>query len=193
MVRPEFGTGPMKPSTPVVNKALCRLVVALEWCGVCSHGMGWAHWSTWPGHWLRTNMLNFLGTTYSRSWTSRTPTTMGYSSRLIRSLGPSCSKLVQGAFWRVSQQLGPPRLPNMNPIERLWDVLEESSRTQDHAPTNSRELWVAIQTALVNISPQVLQSLVESMHQELLHFARLEEGLRDIRPLSHDFWQVSVY
>jgi hypothetical protein len=33
----------------------------------------------------------------------------------------------------------------------------------DPAPTNTRELWVAVQTAWLNISPEVFHPLVESM------------------------------
>ena len=37
---------PMKPWTLIVNKAVCRLGMVPYWCGVCSHGLGWVHWST---------------------------------------------------------------------------------------------------------------------------------------------------
>lgn len=57
----------------------------------------------------------------------------------------------------------PPRLLDMNPIEHLWDEVERSIRTQDPAPTNSRELWAAIQTIWLSTSPEVFRPLVESM------------------------------
>jgi hypothetical protein len=40
----------------------------------------------------------------------------------------------------------------MNPTEHLWDVVERSIHTQNPAPAKTRELWVAIQTAWLNIS-----------------------------------------
>ncbi|GFX77287.1 transposable element Tcb2 transposase [Trichonephila clavipes] len=41
----------------------------------------------------------------------------------------------------------PPRSPNLNPIEHLWDVLEQGVKSHSTAPTNLAELW----TALANI------------------------------------------
>ncbi|GFX76828.1 hypothetical protein TNCV_1952691 [Trichonephila clavipes] len=40
-----------------------------------------------------------------------------------------------------------PRSPDLNPIEHLWDVLEQGLEGHHTAPTNLPELW----TALVNI------------------------------------------
>ncbi|KAJ8890417.1 hypothetical protein PR048_009925 [Dryococelus australis] len=47
----------------------------------------------------------------------------------------------------------PARSPDMKPIEPLWDIVERAIHTQDPAPRNTRELWAAIQTAWLNISP----------------------------------------
>jgi hypothetical protein len=94
-----------------------------------------------------------------------------------------------GEFRRM---VWPPRSPDMNPIEHLWDVVERSIRTQNPAPTNIRELWAAIQTAWLNISPESSVHLWNRCHVELLHFAGLEGVLHDTRYLSHDFWHFSV-
>jgi hypothetical protein len=62
------------------------------------------------------------------------------------------------------------------PIEHLWDVVERSIHTQNPAPTNNRELWAAIQTAWLNISPEVFRPLVESMPCRVAAFRRTRGG-----------------
>ncbi|KAJ8869292.1 hypothetical protein PR048_030866 [Dryococelus australis] len=60
-----------------------------------------------------------------------------------------------GEFQRMEW---PARSPDVNPIEHLWDVVERAIRTQDPALRNTRELWAAIRTAWLNISPEGLPS-----------------------------------
>ncbi|KAL6467721.1 hypothetical protein MHYP_G00233980 [Metynnis hypsauchen] len=51
----------------------------------------------------------------------------------------------------------------MSPAEQPWGVVETSIHSQDPAPTNTMELWVAVQTAWLNIPPDVFCPLVASM------------------------------
>jgi hypothetical protein len=53
-------------------------------------------------------------------------------------------------------------------------MVERPIRTEDTAPTNTRELWAPIQTAWLNISPEVVRPLVESMPRRVaaLRWAR---------------------
>jgi hypothetical protein len=82
---------------------------------------------------------------------------------------PSCPELVRGAFWRVLTKSVTTTFAlderNKAFMERNGEVYTQPSS----APTSTRELWAAIQTAWLNISPDVSHPLVESM----LHFAGL--------------------
>jgi hypothetical protein len=64
----------------------------------------------------------------------------------------------------------------MNPIEHLWDMVERPIRTEDTAPTNTRGLWAPIQTAWLNISPEVFRPLVESMPRRFAALRRARGG-----------------
>ncbi|KAJ8896967.1 hypothetical protein PR048_002313 [Dryococelus australis] len=88
--------------------------------------------------------------------TSRTPTTLGYSSWIMhRAIGPSCPEVVPGTFWTVSTTAVAASLARCEPHGELMGCLGEiNSHQRSCTPTNSRELRVAIQTAWVNISPQ---------------------------------------
>ncbi|XDV42643.1 hypothetical protein PO909_011266 [Leuciscus waleckii] len=57
----------------------------------------------------------------------------------------------------------PPQLPDLNPIERLWDVVERELRVLDVHPTNLHQLQDAILSIWANISKECFQHLVESM------------------------------
>lgn len=67
----------------------------------------------------------------------------------------------------------------------------------DPVPTNVRELWTAITTALLNISPRVFWSLVESMPCQILALCQTQEDLTQyeasvILLWMHQFiWDVS--
>jgi transposase len=50
------------------------------------------------------------------------------------------ARVVQYWFEEHSEMVWLPRSPDMNPIKHLWDVVERSIRTQNLAPTNTREL-----------------------------------------------------
>ncbi|GFU64923.1 transposable element Tcb2 transposase [Trichonephila clavipes] len=77
------------------------------------------------------------------------------------------SQLATGWFDEHSSDFSvinlPPRSPDLNPTEPLWDVLEQGLKGHHTAPTSLKELW----TALTNISQVIplepFQKMVKSM------------------------------
>jgi len=65
----------------------------------------------------------------------------------------------------------PPQSPDLNPIEHLWDVVEQELHALDvlHAlnPTNLHQLQDAILSIWVNISKECFQHLAESMSHRI--------------------------
>jgi len=57
----------------------------------------------------------------------------------------------------------PPQSQDLNPIEHLWDVMEQELRALDVHPTNLHQLQDAIPSIWANISKECFQHLVESM------------------------------
>ncbi len=57
----------------------------------------------------------------------------------------------------------PPQLPDLNPIEHLWDVVEREIRIMDVQPTNLQKLCDAIMSIWTNISEEFFQHLVKSI------------------------------
>ncbi|GFT25185.1 transposable element Tcb2 transposase [Trichonephila clavipes] len=70
----------------------------------------------------------------------------------------------------------PPRSPDLNPIENLWDVLEQDVKGNHTAPTNLTELW----TALANIwqvNPmEPFQKFVEPIPRRGAVIIKVREG-----------------
>lgn len=64
--------------------------------------------------------------------------------------------------------------PNMNSIKHLWNIAERVILVQDPVPTNISELWIALETAYLNFSPEVFQPLGELIPYDVteLHWAR---------------------
>uniref|UniRef100_A0A3B3CGX4 Transposase Tc1-like domain-containing protein n=1 Tax=Oryzias melastigma TaxID=30732 RepID=A0A3B3CGX4_ORYME len=57
----------------------------------------------------------------------------------------------------------PPQSPDLNPIEHLWDVVEQEIRIMDVQPTNLQQLRDAIMSIWTKLSKECFQYLVESM------------------------------
>jgi len=57
----------------------------------------------------------------------------------------------------------PPKSPDLNPIEHLWDVVERELHALDVHPTNVHQLQDAILSIWADISKECIQHLVESM------------------------------
>ncbi|GFV46418.1 transposable element Tcb2 transposase [Trichonephila clavipes] len=55
----------------------------------------------------------------------------------------------------------PPRSPDLNPIENLWDVLEQGVKGHHTAPTNFTELGTALLWQVIPV--ERFEKLVESL------------------------------
>uniref|UniRef100_A0A3Q2D6V6 Tc1-like transposase DDE domain-containing protein n=1 Tax=Cyprinodon variegatus TaxID=28743 RepID=A0A3Q2D6V6_CYPVA len=61
----------------------------------------------------------------------------------------------------------PPQSPDLNPIERLWDVIEREIRVMDGQPTNLQQLREAVMSGWSRISEECFRHAVESMPQRI--------------------------
>ncbi len=62
---------------------------------------------------------------------------------------------------------GPPQSPDLNPIEQLWDVVEQEIHIMDVQPTNLQQLRDAVMSIWTKISEECFQHLVEPMPQRI--------------------------
>ena len=70
----------------------------------------------------------------------------------------------------------PPQSPDLNPIEHLWDVVEQELRALDVHPSNLHQLQDAILSILANISKECYQHLVESMPHRIKAVLKAKGG-----------------
>ncbi len=61
----------------------------------------------------------------------------------------------------------PPQSPDLNPIEHLWDVVEQKIHITDVQLTYLQQLRDAIMPIWTNISEECFQHLVESMPRRI--------------------------
>ncbi len=57
----------------------------------------------------------------------------------------------------------PPQSPDLNPIELIWDVVEQEIRIMNVQPTNLQQLRDTIMSIWTKISEECFQHLVESI------------------------------
>ncbi|KFM68178.1 Transposable element Tcb2 transposase, partial [Stegodyphus mimosarum] len=74
------------------------------------------------------------------------------------------------------QRMWPPRSPDMNPIEHLWDIIERSVRAQNPALSTLSQLSMSIEAAWLNIPAGDFQRLVESMPRRIAALRRAKGG-----------------
>ncbi len=70
----------------------------------------------------------------------------------------------------------PPQSPDLNPIEHLWDVVEQRFRIMDVQPTNLQQLREAIMSIWTEISEECVQHLVESMPRRIKAVLKAKGG-----------------
>ncbi len=70
----------------------------------------------------------------------------------------------------------PPESPDLNPIEHLWDVVEQEIRIMDVQPTNLHQLCFAIRSIWTKISEKCFQHLVESMPRRIKAVLKAKGG-----------------
>ncbi|GFT16641.1 transposable element Tcb2 transposase [Trichonephila clavipes] len=69
-----------------------------------------------------------------------------------------------------------PRIPDLNPIEHLWDVSGQGVKGHHTAPTNLTELWKALANIWQVIPIEGFQKLVESMPRHVAAVIKARGG-----------------
>ena len=90
--------------------------------------------------------------------------------------------LQQGNVTKMEQ---PPRSPDCNPIEHLWDELGRAISSMDNPPQNVDELRQALLDKWVQIPVQRLQRLVASMPRRLAAIIAARGGNTRYWPGTH--------
>ena len=90
--------------------------------------------------------------------------------------------LQQGNVTKMEQ---PPRSPDCNPIEHLWDELGRAISSMDNPPQNHDELRQALLDKWAQIPVQCLQRLVASMPRRLAAIIAARGGNTRYRPGTH--------
>ncbi len=70
----------------------------------------------------------------------------------------------------------PPRSPDFNSIEQLWDVVKREIHIMDVQPTNLQQLCDAIMSIWTKISEECFQHLVESMPRRIKAVLKAKGG-----------------
>ncbi len=87
----------------------------------------------------------------------------------------------------------PPQSPDLNPIEHLWDVVEQEICIMDAQPTNLQQLCDAIMSIWPKSLRNVSNTLLNICHEELRQFWRqkgVQPGTSKVYLIK---WSVSVY
>ncbi|GBO22141.1 hypothetical protein AVEN_93902-1, partial [Araneus ventricosus] len=74
----------------------------------------------------------------------------------------------------------PPKSPDMNIIEHIWDALQRAVQKRSPVPLTPTEFWTALQDSWFQLPPALLQTLVESMPRRVAALLRARGGLHDI-------------
>ena len=81
----------------------------------------------------------------------------------------SCHSSSSTKAWLECQNIPllewPPRSPDLNPIEHVWDAM--GRRLQGKHPRNLDELWVYLRTIWNEVSGQFLRDLIDSMPRRI--------------------------
>lgn len=70
----------------------------------------------------------------------------------------------------------PPRSPDMNPIEHIWDALEVRLRALNPQPTNRTQLAATLQDVWCQLPPDVFQGLADSLPRRIAALRRARGG-----------------
>ena len=68
---------------------------------------------------------------------------------------------------QITRFVWPPRSPDLNPIEHVWDEMKRRLRRQVLAPRNSQELRNVVVQEWENLPQGVIQNLIQSMPRRL--------------------------
>ncbi|GFY15892.1 transposable element tcb2 transposase [Trichonephila clavipes] len=70
----------------------------------------------------------------------------------------------------------PPKFPDMNIIDDIWDALQRSVQKRSPPPLTSTDLWTALQDSWCQLPPALLQTLIESMPRHVVALLRARGG-----------------
>ena len=100
---------------------------------------------------------------------------------------PHCARVVLDFLQQgnVTKKEQPPRSPNCNPIEHLWDELGRAISSMDNPPQNLDELRQALLDKWAQIPVQHLQRLVASMPRRLAAIIAARGGNTRYWPGTH--------
>lgn len=70
----------------------------------------------------------------------------------------------------------PPKSPDMNIIEHIWDALQRAVLRRSPTPRTPMDLWTALQDAWCELPPGYLHTLVESMPRRVAALLRARGG-----------------
>ncbi len=109
-----------------------------------------------------------------------------------------CHKAQISSDWLLNMTMSwlyqnwPPHSPVRNPIEHLWDVVEQEICIMDVQPTNPQQLRDAIMSIWPKISQECFQHLVESMPWRIKTVLKAKEGPTGTSKMYLIKWPVSV-
>ena len=87
----------------------------------------------------------------------------------------------------------PPKSPDMNIIEHIWDALQRAVQKKSPPPLTPTYLWTAGFMVSITSSTTSDISRVHATYVVLRHFCGLAGALHDIRQVNQFFWLFIVY
>ena len=69
-----------------------------------------------------------------------------------------------------------PYSPDMNPIENLWEILDQKVRKEVDVYADKDELWLALRREWYRIDAETIKSLYDSMTQRIDDLHKNEGG-----------------
>ena len=76
----------------------------------------------------------------------------------------------------ISRMEWPPRSPDCNPIEHVWDHLQRQLYNRQHQPQNLKELAEALREEWQGLDQEFLRSLILSMPRRVQAVLRARGG-----------------
>jgi hypothetical protein len=70
----------------------------------------------------------------------------------------------------------PAQSPDINPIENLWNIVDQKIRKRTNKPTNVGELWEAVQQEWNELDQQIIRNLYVSMTSRVAALKKAKGG-----------------
>jgi transposase len=70
----------------------------------------------------------------------------------------------------------PAQSPDMNPIENLWNIIDQKIRKRKNKPANVNELWEAVQQEWNGLDKQIIRNLYVSMTSRIAALKKAKGG-----------------